>query len=232
MEPFQRLRQRRPVGHSVRLVEIADHEHRRDRQQLHHSGDRVGLGRSDRVEEPAQHRTDDRGTREGRRPERHDVRELLVGRDQRRDRAPSGRQHRLGGPHRRRDREHRQDTRGVVHAVERECDGAHAAGEDEHRAHTATVEPVRHPAADEHEHHGRDELGETEQADREFVAGDVVRLLEQHRHHQVEADRAERGRDEVLPDRPLAKNVAGAAHPAEATDRPGNRKAHVRIAIV
>ena len=54
----------------------------------------------------------------------------------------------------------------VVLAVQREGDGAHAAGEDEHRAHPATVEAVGHPAADEHEQHGRDELGETEQADR------------------------------------------------------------------
>ena len=72
------------------------------------------------------------------------------------------------------------------------ADGAQAAGEDEHGADASAVEPVRHPAADEHEQHGGDELGEAQQADRELVAGDVVRLLEQHRHHQVEADRPER----------------------------------------
>ena len=78
---------------------------------------------------------------------------------------------------------------------------ADGTAEQEQARHAPPVEAVGHPAADEHQQHGGNELGQPEQADVELVAGGVERLLEEHRHHQVVPDRAERRRGEVATDR-------------------------------
>ncbi len=78
--------------------------------------------------------------------------------------------------------------------------------------HPATVEAVGDPAAHEHEQHGRDELGEADESDVEFVAGDVERLLEQHRDQDVDADRGERRRPQVSPDGRVPQDISGTGH--------------------
>ena len=84
-------------------------------------------------------------------------------------------------------------------AVDHETDGTQRPGEQEERRDPTAVEPVGDPPADQHEHHGGDELGETDESDGEGVAGDVERLLEQHRDQDVHPDRGERRRQQVSP---------------------------------
>ena len=92
------------------------------------------------------------------------------------------------------------------------ADRAPGPTEQEQAGHAPPVEAVGHPAADEDEQHGRDELGEPDPADVEFVARDVEGLLEQDRDEDVEADRGERRRPQVAPDGRVPQDVSGAGH--------------------
>ena len=100
------------------------------------------------------------GAGERRRPERDDVRELLAveikgGIERRR------RQHRLGRAHRRRDRNIGNTLVGSFRLYSASA-AAHTPRAKMNTALTSPVEPVRDPAADEHEQHGGNELGEAE----------------------------------------------------------------------
>ncbi len=168
--------------------------------------------RSHAVQEPAEHGPDDRRGGERRRPQRHDVREVgLIG-DQRSDRSPGRRDHRVDRAEHERDHEQRPERSGLDLAVDHERHRARHPAEEEQRGDPPPVETVGHPSADEEEQHGRDELGETDPSDVEFVAGDVERLLEQDGDEDVQADGGERGGPQVSAYGRVPQDVASTGH--------------------
>ena len=176
-------------------------------------------------------RADDRRGGECRRPQRHDVREVgLIG-DQRSDRSPGRRDHRVDGAEHERDHEQRPERSGLDLAVDDERDGARHPAEQEQRGDPPPVETVGHPSADEEEQHGGDELGESDPSDVEFVAGDVERLLEQDRDEDVQADGGERGRPQVTANGRVPQDVASTGHGGTlpiGTPHPGRGSAPVQ----
>ena len=168
--PSSAVDERRTVGQPLGFADVGDAQDRHDRRQLQRASDGVRQLGPDRVEEPTQHRADDRSTGERRRPQRDGLWEFLRRRDQRRDRPARRRQHGL----RRAERE--RDARTTARSARRPCAvrdervAQIAAGEQEQRRDPPAVEPVGDPAAHEHQQDGGHELRQPEPPDVELVA--------------------------------------------------------------
>ena len=229
VQPFERLRQRGPVGEALLLTGVLDREDRHDRRQLEGGHERVRRRRPRAVEEPADDRTDDRRARERRRPERDHVGEVALFGEQRRHRTSGGRDHRIDPAHHERDEEQRPDRARVDLAVHDQGHRTPGPTEQEQAGHATPVEAVGHPTTDEDEQHGRDELGEPDPPDVEFVARDVEGLLEQDGDQDVDADRGEGRRPQVAPDGRVPQDISGAGHGRHATDPDRRRSSLVCV---
>ena len=119
-----------------------------------------------------------------------------------------------------RDDEERPERARLDLAVDDEGDRAGDPTEQEQCGDPPAVESVGDPAADEEQQDRRDELGETDPADVEFVARDVEGLLEQHRDEEVQADRGERRRQQVPPHGRVPQDVPSAGHGGTLPTRP------------
>ena len=215
LQALERSAEGRTVRDLLGLADVDDAQHRDDREQPERGGDAVGRRRARRVQEPAEHRPDDRRAGERRRPQGDHLREFLRRTDQRRDR-PSGRHHhRIGGAEHEGDQEQRPDDAGVRSAVEQEGDRTGGTTEEEQRRDPPTIEPVGDVSGDQDQQDGGDELGEADQTDVEFVAGDVEHLLEQDRDEDVVADGGERRRTQIATDGGVSKYPSSVGHPGK-----------------
>ena len=192
-----------------------EHERAADEEEREH-GDVGELGIR-RVQESAQHRSEDRRDLPHHRRPRHDPRHPFGADDVRRERAGGWIGEGARHTENERDHEDRNDTCRLVGEEDEQSGGARGLDHVRHRDDPAAIEPIGDCAGDQHEQQRRREREEPEEAEVEWPSADREDLDPEHGVERRGRHRAREQAGEQRRDR-SSRIRSSANHPASLPD--------------